>query len=65
MLQTQLIPLSISIPKLTDSDLIKQIFAKTIECEGFKTDWVTGDDPTESIKEWWGTGFQVTVQEIV
>ena len=52
--QTHLMPLPISIPKLTDNDLIKQIFAKMIECEGFKTDWVTGDDPTESVKEWWG-----------
>ena len=36
--QTHLMPLPISIPKLTDNDLIKQIFAKMIEWEGFKTD---------------------------
>ena len=53
--QTNLLPLPISIPKLTDNDLIKQSFAKMLECEGLKTDWVTGEDPPESVQEWWGT----------
>ena len=51
---TNLPPLPMPLREITDHDTIRVCLQYMLEAEGFRKDWVPGDEPPASVVEWWG-----------
>ena len=51
---TNLPPTILKLEELTDYDLLRSLIYDVMKVEGLGTLWQPGEDPPQSVKDWWG-----------
>lgn len=51
---TRLPPTLLPLGSMMDYDLIRSLFNEVMKVEGLGTLWQAGEDPPQSVREWWG-----------